>query len=166
MVTVSGSTVAVKLSVMKLRETDMLVTMRHDQTLQNAVTRCGLSNVVNDGKPPLRGAVIKANPSANKDEIEDYLYEAMEQYQSENAKLFDIVYDSIDFGSEWEILDAEHVRTNFVKGAVGGHAARLHDSTSICLAWRPPPVTYEDLANHRRTVLGQVDREWGEKVSK
>ena len=51
MVTVSGSTVAVKISVMKLREPNMLVTMRHDQTLQNAITRSGLSNVVNDGKP-------------------------------------------------------------------------------------------------------------------
>ena len=118
LVTVSGSTVAVKLSVMKLRETDMLVTLRHDQMLQNAITRCGLSSVVSDGKPPLRAAVIKANPTAGKDEIEDYLYDAMEQYQKENATLFDIVYDSIDFSSEWEILDVEHVRTNFVKGAV------------------------------------------------
>ena len=41
LVTVSGSTVAVKLSVMKLRETNMLVTLRHDQMLQNAITRCG-----------------------------------------------------------------------------------------------------------------------------
>ena len=95
MVTVSGSTVAVKLSVMKLRETDMLVTLRHDQMLQNAITRCGLSGVVSDGKPPLRAAVIKANPTAGKDEIEDYLYDAMEQYQKENATLFDIVYDQL-----------------------------------------------------------------------
>ena len=118
LVTVSGSTVAVKLSVMKLRENDMLVTLRHDQMLQNAITRCGLSNVVNDGKPPLRSAVIKANPEAESDEIDDLLYDAMAQYQSENAKLFDVVYDSINFSSEWEILDAEHVRTNFINGAV------------------------------------------------
>ena len=118
LVTVSGSTVAVKISVMKLREPNMLVTMRHDQTLQNAITRSGLSNVVNDGKPPSRGAVIKANPLANNDVINDLEYDAMEQYQSENAKLFDLTYDSIDFSSEWEILDAEHVRTNFIKGAV------------------------------------------------
>ena len=78
LVTVSGSTVAVKISVMKLREPNMLVTMRHDQTLQNAITRSGLSNVVNDGKPPSRGAVIKANPLANNDVINDLEYDAME----------------------------------------------------------------------------------------
>ena len=49
LVTVSGSTVAVKLSVMKLRETNMLVTLRHDQMLQNAITNTGIRNILSMG---------------------------------------------------------------------------------------------------------------------
>ena len=62
---------------------------------------------------------------ANNDVIDDLEYDAMEQYQEENAKLFDLVYDSINFSSEWEILDAEHVRTSFIKGAVRDSASFL-----------------------------------------
>ena len=154
LVTVSGSTVAVKISVMKLREPNMLVTMRHDQTLQNAITRSGLSNVVNDGKPPSRGAVIKANPLANNDVIDDLEYDAMEQYQEENAKLFDLVYDSINFSSEWEILDAEHVRTSFIKGAVSATSRSMVDGPWRARALKRGPTARVRRATRTRFFSG------------
>ena len=62
LVTVSN-TVAVHLTRMTLRETNMLATFRQDQVLRNAITRCGLMNVVNDGKPPSRANTVSGmNP--------------------------------------------------------------------------------------------------------
>ena len=118
MVTVTGNTVAVQLSKMTLREPNMLTTFRHNQILRNAIIRCGLINVVNDGKPPSKETVSGMNPGLSVEEIDDKLYEAMVQYQAENAKLFDAVYLSIDLKTDWEILDSEHISTSFVKGAV------------------------------------------------
>ena len=41
----------------------------------------------------------------------------MLQYQRENAKLFDVVYDTIDLASDWEMIDIEHIQSNFISGA-------------------------------------------------
>ena len=65
LVTVTGNTVAVQLSKMTLREPNMLTTFRHNQILMNAIIRCGLINVVNDGKPPSRATVSGMHPSAS-----------------------------------------------------------------------------------------------------
>ena len=142
MVTVTGNTVAVQLSKMTLREPNMLTTFRHNQTLRNAIIRCGLINVVNDGKPPSRETVIGMNPGLTAEEIDDKLYEAMVQYQEENAKLFDVINLSIDFKTDWEILDSEYISDNFVKGAVrDGNglmqwAASFHDPKSDAIQKR------------------------------
>ena len=142
LVTVTGNTVAVQLSKMTLREPNMLTTFRHNQTLRNAIIRCGLINVVNDGKPPSRETVIGMNPGLTAEEIDDKLYEAMVQYQEENAKLFDAVYLSIDLKTDWEILDSEWISDNFVKGAVrDGNglmqwAASFHDPKSDAIQKR------------------------------
>ena len=44
-------------------------------------------------------------PDVSSEELVDHWQSAMLQYQRENAKLFDVVYDTIDLASDWEMID-------------------------------------------------------------
>ena len=77
----------------------------------------GLQSIVNDGVPPSVMRVRKLFPNASSEELMDYWESAMIQYQRENAKLFDVMYETIDLASEWETIDLEYIQDNFISGA-------------------------------------------------
>jgi hypothetical protein len=104
-VTVPGSTVTVQLNKMKLREADMLTMLRHNTRIDAGLTKMGLRSIVNDGIPPKLAQVRDLFPSVTSEELVDHWQSAMLQYQRENAKLFDVVYDTIDLASDWEMID-------------------------------------------------------------
>ena len=116
-VTVPGSTVTVHLNKIKLREADMLTMLRHNTLLNAGLTKMGLQSIVNDGVPPSVMRVRKLFPNASSEELMDYWESAMIQYQRENAKLFDVMYETIDLASEWETIDLEYIQDNFISGA-------------------------------------------------
>jgi hypothetical protein len=95
-VTVPGSTVTVQLNKMKLREADMLTMLRHNTLLNAGLTKMGLRSIVNDGVPPTLIRVRDLFPDASSEELVDNWESAMIQYQRENAKLFDVIYDTIN----------------------------------------------------------------------
>ena len=56
----------------------------------------GLQSIVNDGVPPTLMRVRDLFPDASEEKLTDYWESAMIQYQRENAKLFDVMYDTPD----------------------------------------------------------------------
>ena len=115
-VTVPGSTVTVQLNKMKLREADMLTMLRHNTRIDAGLTKMGLRSIVNDGIPPTMMRVRELFPDVSSEELVDHWESAMLQYQLENAKLFDVVYETIDLASDWEMIDIEHIQSNFISG--------------------------------------------------
>ena len=92
----------------------MLTMLRHNTLLNAGLTKMGLRSIVNDGVPPTLMRVRELFPDASSEELIDYWQSAMIQYQRENAKLFDVIYDTIDLASEWETIDLEHIQESFI----------------------------------------------------
>ena len=95
----------------------MLTMLRHNTLMNAGLTKMGLRSIVNDGVPPALMRVRDLFPDATEQELTEYWESAMMQYQRENAKLFDVVYETIDLASEWETIDLEHIQDNFISGA-------------------------------------------------
>ena len=75
----------------------MLTMLRHNTLLEAGLTKMGLRSIVNDGVPPTLMRVRDLFPDASSEELmDDHWQSAMIQYQRENAKLFDVVYDTIE----------------------------------------------------------------------
>ena len=90
--------------------------LRHNTRIDAGLTKMGLRSIVNDGIPPTVAQVRDLFPSVTSEELVDHWQSAMLQYQRENAKLFDVVYDTIDLASDWEMIDIEHIQSNFISG--------------------------------------------------
>jgi hypothetical protein len=95
----------------------MLTMLRHNTRIDAGLTKMGLRSIVNDGVPPTLAQVRDLFPDVSSEELVDHWQSAMLQYQRENAKLFDVVYDTIDLASDWEMIDIEHIQSNFISGA-------------------------------------------------
>ena len=95
----------------------MLTMLRHNTHMNAGLTKMGLRSIVNDGVPPALMRVRDLFPDATEQELTDYWESAMIQYQRENARLFDVIYDTIDLASEWETIDLEYIQDNFISGA-------------------------------------------------
>ena len=116
--TASGGAAALTLPTVSLRKATTKQFVQWNVAFNNITGLYGLTQVVNDGGPPLRSAISGLDSSLNEAEVNERYGDALRQYQEENTKLFYAFASSINLDGEWQSLDMEYIQETFVRDTV------------------------------------------------
>ena len=85
---------------------------------------------------PTREAVARQFTDKTSEEQQELLARAMQQWQSENTRLYFLVKDSVVISGDWEALDRETIKES------GGHGTQLLVRGFWALRY-VPSITYQ-----------------------
>ena len=93
-----------------LRAKDFAAHERWLANLADVITSNGLDDLWENQQIPTREAVARQFTDKTSDEQQQLLAQAMQQWQSENTRLYFLVKDSVVISGDWEALDRETIR--------------------------------------------------------
>ena len=114
----SGGAAALTLPTISLRKATAKQFVQWNVTFNNLIGWYNLTQVVEEGGPPSRGAIYGLYKDLHQEELEEKYTDALRQYQEENTSLFYIVAPSINLEGEWYSIDLEYILENFTRGTL------------------------------------------------
>ena len=100
-----------------LRAKDFAAHERWLANLADVITSNGLDDLWENQQLPTREAVARQFTGKTSEEQQELLARAMQQWQSENTRLYFLVKDSVVISGDWEALDRETIRERFTSTA-------------------------------------------------
>ena len=83
---------------------------------RHVITSNGLDDLWENQQLPTREAVARQFTDKTSEEQQELLARAMQQWQSENTRLYFLVKDSVVISGDWEALDRETIKERFTSG--------------------------------------------------
>ena len=114
----SGGAAALTLPAVSLRKATTAQFVQWNVAFNNIVGMHNLTEVVAEGGPPTRKAILGLDNTFSSKEVDERYDEALREYQDENTRLFYLFAPSINIDGEWSTIDMEYILETFTLGTV------------------------------------------------
>ena len=125
----SGGAAALTLPAVSLRKATTAQFVQWNVAFNNIVGMHNLTEVVAEGGPPTRKAILGLDNTFSSKEVDERYDEALREYQDENTRLFYLFAPSINIDGEWSTIDMEYILEFFTLGTVRDGNGYLRDAT-------------------------------------
>ena len=125
-----------------LRAKDFAAHERWLANLADVITSNGLDDLWENQQLPTREAVARQFTDKTSEQQQELFGRAMQQWQSENTRLYFLVKDSVVISGDWEALDRETIKERFTSGRLRDGVAFVqwvnsyHDHRIECIGTR------------------------------